>query len=65
MDMEIALMQVLSPRYNSTPYELIEYPMVNVAIDIPSPIEQSIDIQALAFQEPYTEEEHEYYVTHL
>lgn len=65
IDMEIALMQVLSPRYNSTPYELIEYPLVNVAVDIPSPIDQSIDIQAIAFQEPYVEDDNDYYVTHL
>jgi hypothetical protein len=61
--MEIALLNVLSPRCHSTPYELIEYPLIHVATEIPSPVTESIDIQSIAFMEPYTDEE--YQVTRL
>jgi hypothetical protein len=61
IDMEIALLNVLSPRCHSTPYDLIEYPLINI---IPSPVEQSIDIQSAAFQEPF-EEDNESQVTRL
>jgi hypothetical protein len=56
IDMELAILHVLSPVYHSTPYDLIEYPIVNM---IPSPIpqvEESIDIQSTTFMEPYQEE---------
>lgn len=65
IDMEIALLNVLSPRCNSTPYELIEYPLVNVAVDIPSPVPESIDIQSIAFLEPYTDDEEHFIITRL